>query len=65
MEACKHTIVNSWESVRVTAFKVFRVWVRVRVRVRVRVSVFLPEWKWSEGYAYVIGLGLRKGKPLH
>ena len=22
---------------------------------------FLPEWKWSEGYVYVIGLGLSKG----
>ena len=20
--------------------------------------LFLPEWKWSEGYGYVIGLGL-------
>ena len=29
--------------------------------VMVRESVFLPEWKWSEGYVYVIGLGLSKG----
>ena len=27
----------------------------------VRESVFLPKWKWSEGYVYVIGLGLSKG----
>ena len=32
-----------------------------RICVWVRESVFLPEWKWSEGYVYVIGLGLSKG----
>ena len=36
MEACKHTIVNSWERVRVRAFILCSV---VRVRVRVRVSL--------------------------
>ena len=29
--------------------------------VMVRESVFLPDRKWSEGYVYVIGLGLSKG----
>ena len=33
----------------------------VSIFVMVRESVFLPEWKWSEGYVYVIGLGLSKG----